>query len=236
MLRSIMIGQEELFAKGVPAIPHGASEKTYQDIEAGRCQSNGSAVSEERGLDVPDVSAEQEAADAFEVGSDEQDPDESMEDFLARALENLSPIDSEEDDNPAPASFVPQHDVDAVSRPPSSKPLLDLVQQVLHSTKYGVFSIVPKQANSRLRYGGFQARCVFHRPACENKVHRPSMQWSSPPPSAKAHFKTTCFANGSFSVQRSSFANGSFSAFQFRGVMGNFRGGQPALSAKNSCT
>ena len=164
---------EEWFAKGVGEIPHGAAEKIYADILAGR-QPTGPETKLVSSLDVPGESGDKEAVSedgASDLEQGEREPGETLEEHLARALEDMSPATSEEGGSGEEAVAANLPTAIAVARPAPSEHGTDarsdlgLVQRVLRSTKFGVFSIVPKQANSKLRYGGFQARCVFHKPA-----------------------------------------------------------------------
>ena len=114
-----------------------------------RAQADPDAEGGEEMEEAPGPEAEDSGSDGFDAML-ELFGDGGPEDLLASMFPR-------EDDAVPEAVVEPADDV-----PPAAAPL-SLLDRVLESTAYGIFTIVPKQPTDKLRFGGFQARCVLHR-------------------------------------------------------------------------
>ena len=178
---------QDIFGRGVDTVPHGLTDVEYKGMLAGR-----PLVDKHLALTADvDLDSENEAdiVAPADPGGEIHDFDlevaleellDEEEDF--RRLEGVSDGGPEEPLPPEPpepggAEVLPPGIVGPAAGPaapppplpPPPIPLGDFLdgdadpEHALRTRRWGVFSVVPKQAHSAAQHGGYQARCVFHR-------------------------------------------------------------------------
>ena len=155
------------------SVPHGATEKVYRAILARRFEAANVAPD----VQQADGGGDQEMLDIDgEVGPNVFEGEEAQlqrEPELQMNLEDelAELMDTSDDDvlvviEPA---APPQAAASSAASAPGANPARaearaeTIIAEVLRSSSYGAFTIVPKQGTEKMIHGGFQARCVWHR-------------------------------------------------------------------------
>ena len=173
-------------------VPHGAADLTYQKILQGffdnpslpalgydlDAEGDDDAVA----ADVAVAAAPRE--DRREICDDDSIPEDASgashiaeDDWVAALAEEvLSPSEHEDEHEPVPAveelpgPATPLAEPPAIDGAVAPVPSLEAEIQdtigaraLLKNGRWGVFSAVPRQVSATRPFGGWQARCVFHR-------------------------------------------------------------------------
>ena len=180
---------QDLFAEGLKAVPHGAEDSVYVKILQGRFDSampalcndvdaGGEEEASDRQVDVDDDRRNHECEGSDQEGSGAED----VIDWADALRDALFPDDEsegiEEVDEPplppppkSPTPDVAGEPCGAIVSVPPADALAAFIDAMLAvggpmvTTHYwGVFSIVPRPPAETVRqFGGWQARCPFHR-------------------------------------------------------------------------
>jgi hypothetical protein len=160
---------EDLFRDGLDLVPHGAPEERYRLILQGRFRA---AL---RGVEALQYDLDEEAEPRLGgIGPMVADPAAAADDaeqeidWIAALEEELSMQDLLEEI--AAADDFPEDPALPPPPPPPPPPApgaivaAEPLEAALQAGRWGVFTITPKQVGHGLPYGGWQARCIFHRP------------------------------------------------------------------------
>ena len=169
-------------------VPHGASEQRYKNIL------NGSFEARPAGLDMLGYDLDNDADQAVPAaGMADGSEDDALDTEMAQpeaweegdadlllGLAEKARDPSDDSDGLAEAEVVetpalepPVEAAEVHGQGPGAAALANLpnheLEQVandfeLRRGRWGIFSIIPKPRSSRMPHGGYQARCVFHRP------------------------------------------------------------------------
>jgi hypothetical protein len=131
---------EDFFRDGLDLVPHGAPEERYRLILQGRFRA---AL---RGVEALQYDLDEEAEPR---------------------LGGIGPMVAD----PAAAADDAEQEIDWIAALEEELSMQDLLEEIAAAddfpedpARWGVFTITPKQVGHGLPYGGWQARCIFHRP------------------------------------------------------------------------
>ena len=160
-------------------VPHGASEQRYKNILNGSFEARPAGLGM-LGYDLDNDADQTVPAAGMADGSEDDALDTEMaqpeaweegDTDLLLDLAEQAQDPADDSDGPAEAEVVETPALEPAieaaevhGQGPGAAALANLPNHELRRGRWGVFSIIPKPRSSKMPHGGYQARCVFHRP------------------------------------------------------------------------